>query len=60
MNATQQKLYDLALDLAYSMSKGDHINTLSARAKAFIDAAIATASTDLSGKTLRQAAESVT
>lgn len=60
MNGTQTALYNLALALAYDLSKGTHLNPSSAQAHALIAAAIATASADLAGKNLRQAAESVT
>ncbi len=60
MTTTQQALYDKAIALAYDLDKGSQINPLSSQAKAFVAAAAATADTDLSGKTLRQAAESVT
>lgn len=60
MNGTQTALYNLALAMAYDLAKGTPINPSSAQAKALVAAAIATASADLSGKTLRQAAESVT
>jgi hypothetical protein len=57
MTPTQQALYDLAILMAYSLSKGSPVNPSAADAHALIAAANATCTTDLGGITLRTAAE---